>query len=91
MPRAASCSRSSSLGSGAVPEVGDVVAELGEEHDLVQRHRPGAEHPDRLAAMLVAVAVGAVHDVASPPPRQPLDGGQLVAHARRDDEPPWAV
>ena len=70
---------SSAVGLGCtVPEEHDVRAQLGEEQRLVDRHRPAGEHGDRPVAHLPAVAVGAVHDVASPPLRQPRYVGQLV-------------
>ena len=50
--------------------------------------RGAADDAEPAVADLVAVAVGAVQDVARPPVAQPWDVRQLVAQAGGDQEPP---
>ena len=65
-------------GCSRVQEQGHVRAPLPKQQRLVHAHRVGGQHPNRLVAYLVAVAVGAVQHVASPALRQPGHVGQLV-------------
>ena len=59
-------------------------------HDLGVADGAGsaAEDAELSVADLVAVAVGAVQDVAGPPLAQARDVRQLVAQAGRDQQPP---
>ncbi len=68
-------------------EVDEVVGPLA--HDLGVADRAGrtSENAEPAVADLVAVAVGAVQDVAGPSVTEPGNVGQLVAQAGGDQEP----
>ncbi len=65
-------------------EVDEVVGPLANDLGVPDGARSAAEHAERAVADLVAVAVGAVQDIAGPPVAKPGDVRQLVAQARRD-------
>ena len=90
MARAASCSRWSAVSTGAVGEEDDVVGPLPHELGVGERLGGAAQHAERLVADLVAVAVGAVQQVAAPALADAGDVGQLVAQAGGDQHAPGA-
>ena len=69
-------------------EVDEVVGPLANDLGVADRARAATEDAELAVADLVAVAVGAVQDVAGPPVAEPGDVGQLVAQAGRDQQPP---
>ena len=69
-------------------EVDEVVGPLADDLGVPDGARGAADDAEPAVADLVAVAVGAVQDVAGPPVAQPGDVGQLVAQAGGDQQPP---
>ena len=69
-------------------EVDEVVGPLANDLGVADGARGAAEHAEPPVADLVAVAVGAVQDIAGPPVAQAGDVGQLVAQAGRDHQSP---
>ena len=69
-------------------EVDEVVGPLAHDLGVPHRARGAAQDAELAVADLVAVAVGAVQDVAGPPIAEPGDVGQLVAQAGGDQESP---
>ena len=87
MPRASSCSRSSSVGAGPV-WTKSVTSALHWRHssDWCTDSGPVAEHADRAVADLPAVAVRAVQHVAAPPLGDARHVGQLVDETGREHQ-----
>ena len=69
-----------------VREEDDVVGPLAHEQGVLDGVRRAAEDAERLVAHLVAVAVGAVEQVASPPLAQPGNVWDLVAQPGGDQD-----
>jgi hypothetical protein len=67
-------------------EVDEVVGPLANDLCVPDGARRAAEHAELAVADLVAVAVGAVQDIAGPPGAEPGDVGQLVAQAGCDEQ-----
>ena len=69
-------------------EVDEVVGPLANDLGVADRARAATEDAELPVGDLVAVAVGAVQDVAGPPVAEAGDVGQLVAQAGCDEQPP---
>ena len=69
-------------------EVDEVVGPLTDDLGVADGARSAADDAELAVADLVAVAVGAVQDVAGPPVAQAGNGGQLVAKAGGDQKTP---
>ena len=67
-------------------EVDEVVGPLANDLGVADRARAATDDAELPVGDLVAVAVGAVQDVAGPPVAEPGDVGQLVVQAGRDDQ-----
>ena len=88
MARASSWVRSAVVRSVGWGEVDEVVGPLAHDLGVADGARGAADDTEPAVADLVAVAVGAVQDVAGPPLAQPRDVGELVAQAGGDQEAP---
>ena len=69
-------------------EVDEVVRPLAHDLGVPDGTRRAPDDAEPAVADLVAVAVGAVQDVAGPPVAEPGDVRQLVAQPGRDQQPP---
>src|SRR6185437_13952152 len=67
-------------------EVEEVVGPLANDLGVTDRARTATEDTELPVGDLVAVALGAVQDVAGPPVAEPGDVGQLVRQAGGDHQ-----